>query len=35
MSSERLLVTLAFVVIGVLFTATLVAYAVTRHQVPM
>lgn len=35
MSSERLLVILAFVVIGVLFTGTLVAYAVTRHQVAM
>jgi cytochrome c oxidase subunit 3 len=35
MSAERLLVVLAFVVIGVLFGATLVAYAVTRAQVAM
>jgi cytochrome c oxidase subunit 3 len=35
MSAERLLVVLGFVVIGVLFAATLVAYAVTRMQVPM
>jgi cytochrome c oxidase subunit 3 len=33
MSPERLLVILAFVVIGVLFAGTLVAYAVTRMQV--
>jgi cytochrome c oxidase subunit 3 len=33
MSSEQLLVILAFVTIGVLFAATLVAYAVTRVQV--
>jgi cytochrome c oxidase subunit 3 len=35
MSSERLLVILAFVVIGVLFAGTLVAYAVTRMQVSL
>jgi cytochrome c oxidase subunit 3 len=33
MSSEQLLVILGFVTIGVLFTATLVAYVVTRVQV--
>ena len=35
MSSERLLVLLAFVVIGILFAGTLVAYAVTRLQVTL
>lgn len=35
MSSERLLVILGFVVIGVLFAGTLVAYAVTRLQVTL
>lgn len=33
MSSEQLLVVLAFVTIGVLFAATLIAYIVTRAQV--
>src|SRR2546427_11183838 len=33
MSSEQLLVILGFVTIGILFTATLVAYVVTRVQV--
>jgi cytochrome c oxidase subunit 3 len=35
MSAEKLLVVLGFVVIGVLFAASLVAYAVTRMQVPL
>ena len=35
MSSERLLVILGFVVIGVLFAGTLVAYSVTRLQVAL
>jgi len=35
MSSEQLLVVLGFVTIGVLFTATLVAYVITRTTVKM